>query len=565
VNTVKKVPYGISNFQNIIEEEYIYVDKTKYIEMLEDYAPYQFFIRPRRFGKSLFISMLENYYDIKKKDNFDKLFGKLYIGQNPTKEKNKYLVWKISFAGIDSGAGEDKLRNSFSYKVYSSAKEFIDKYRDLLEIREELKETLSAEMIVEYIRRITILKGYNVFLLIDEYDNFANELISGDKKIVYEGILHGEGFVKAFYKAVKDATNDNFKRLFMTGVSPIMLDDLTSGFNITENLTREEKLNSVFGFTEEELLFIIRQLDPTILDNKELLNIIKVYYDGYRFDNYSEQVYNPDMTIYFLNKYTRYNRMPEEMIDLNVKTDYGKINQLAMNFKDDSIIFDIMNKGEITTRLVEKFNISSMYDNNENFKSLLFYLGLLTIKSINANMVTLCIPNYVIKSIYWQEFFNLWNKDIKIEGSSVAQGISDMRSKGSIDNFIKEFKVIISNLSNRDLIKLDEKYIKMILITLLAIDNTYLIMSEFENNNGYADMMLKTKKQFKDYTKYEWLIELKYIKESERHTLESVKTNGLMQINRYLESKIITEGMEKAYLKHALIIVISKGEVLTFY
>lgn len=424
---MKKVPYGISNFQNIIEEEYIYVDKTKYIEMLEDYAPYQFFIRPRRFGKSLFISMLENYYDIKKKDNFDKLFGKLYIGQNPTKEKNKYLVWKISFAGIDSGAGEDKLRNSFSYKVYSSANEFIDKYRDLLEIREELKETLSAEMIVEYIRRITILKGYNVFLLIDEYDNFANELISGDKKIVYEGILHGEGFVKAFYKAVKDATNDNFKRLFMTGVSPIMLDDLTSGFNITENLTREEKLNSVFGFTEEELLFIIRQLDPAILDNKELLNIIKIYYDGYRFDNHSEQVYNPDMTIYFLNKYTRYNRMPEEMIDLNVKTDYGKINQLAMNFKDENIIFDIMNKGEITTRLVEKFNISSMYDNKENFKSLLFYLGLLTIKSVNANMVTLCIPNYVIKSIYWQEFFNLWNKDIKIEGSSVAQGISDIR------------------------------------------------------------------------------------------------------------------------------------------
>nr|WP_281063553.1 AAA family ATPase [Clostridium algifaecis] len=257
---MKRIPYGISNFEVLREEDYIYVDKTSYIELLDRYAPYQFFIRPRRFGKSLFISMLENYYSINKKDKFKDLFGDLYIGKKPTKNKNKFLVWKISFAGIDSGHGEEDLRKSFNFKVISSATEFLYKYYDLLGEKKLPFEDMSAEMVVSHINMLSKTNNQQIFVLIDEYDNFANELITGGKQETYKGILHGEGFVKVFYKAIKDATMDNFTRIFMTGVSPIMLDDLTSGFNITRNYTLDENLNAMLGFTRDELSWIMDEV-----------------------------------------------------------------------------------------------------------------------------------------------------------------------------------------------------------------------------------------------------------------------------------------------------------------
>ncbi|NFD20550.1 hypothetical protein EXN26_14830, partial [Clostridium botulinum] len=241
---MKRIPYGISNFEVLREKNYLYVDKTSYIELLDRYAPYNFFIRPRRFGKSLFISMLENYYDINKKDKFEELFGDLYIGKNPTEEKNSFLVWKISFAGVDAGRGEEELRNSFNSKVLLSAIKFINKYSNLLDVDTIPKGMKSAEVIVQYIYLLASKINIPVFVLIDEYDNFANELITGEKQNTYSGIIHGEGFVKVFYKAIKDATADNFNRIFMTGVSPIRLDGLINGLNITSNYTLDEDLNA---------------------------------------------------------------------------------------------------------------------------------------------------------------------------------------------------------------------------------------------------------------------------------------------------------------------------------
>ncbi|KAJ50970.1 hypothetical protein BD780_000756 [Clostridium tetanomorphum] len=561
---MKRIPYGISNFEVLREKNYIYVDKTSYIEILDIYAPYQFFIRPRRFGKSLFLSMMESYYDINSKDKFAKLFGELYIGKNPTEERNKYVVWKISFAGVDSGHGEEKLRKSFNQKVRLSAQDFVNRYCNLLKEINIPEEINSAEIIVEYIKMITKTNNLKVFVLIDEYDNFANELITGGNQNTYHGILHGEGFVKSFYKALKDATADNFERIFMTGVSPIMLDDLTSGFNITRNYTLDRRVNSMLGFTEEELLNIMKELGINDEKNKNtLFKDMRDYYNGYRFNEKSETVFNPDMTMYFLDEYLAYNEYPKEMIDNNVRTDYGRINRIAMNFKDETIIDDIMSKGEVKTRLVEKFNLSTMYDNKENFKSLLFYLGMLTIKSVEASYITLGIPNYVIKNIYWEEFYEIINKNVSIDNSKIFYSISEMRN-GNIASLIVELKTILRELSNRDLMKFDEKYIKMILLTLFAIDDTYIIQSEYENNNGYADIYLRTKIQFKQCTKYEWLIELKYIKEGEKSSLEKVKEQGLKQIERYKTSKIVSQNVNKNRIKTALIIVVGKNEVYVF-
>ncbi len=561
---MKRIPYGISNFEILREKNYLYVDKTSYINILDTYAPYQFFIRPRRFGKSLFISMLENYYDINKKDKFEKLFGGLYIGKNPTEERNNFLVWKISFAGVDAGHGEEELRKSFNFKVRSSAKEFIIRYKDLLGENKLSLEELSAEMIVEHINMLCKINNKQVFVLIDEYDNFANELIIGGKQNTYKGVLHGEGFVKVFYKALKDASAENFARIFMTGVSPIMLDDLTSGFNITRNYTLDEKLNSMLGFSRNELSSIMDEVGFTDMElRKKICKDMTEYYNGYKFNVNSESVFNPDMAMYFIDGYLAYNRYPEEMIDNNVKTDYGKVNQLAYNFNDTEALDEIMSTGETSTRLVDRFNIHTMYSEKENFKSLLFYLGMLTIKEQGPGGIVLKIPNYVIKTIYWEQYFQKVNEDYNIQIKDVRDVVTQMRMNGDIEPLIEIVKEILGDLSNRDLIQMDEKNVKMMFLTLLGVDSTYFIKSENENNNGYVDLMLRRKIQLKDITKFEWIIELKYIKESDRNTLEKVKNHGLKQLQMYGESKMVQDELDKEGLKKVLIIAVGKKDIYT--
>ncbi|MBW9151380.1 ATP-binding protein [Clostridium estertheticum] len=567
---MKRIPYGISNFEILKEKNYLYVDKTSYINILDTYSPYQFFIRPRRFGKSLFISMLENYYDINKKDKFEKLFGDLYIGKNPTEEKNKFMIWKISFAGVDAGNGEEELRRSFNEKIILSVEKFVNYYSNLLEDKVVSKEIKSAEIAVQYISLLASKINKQVFILIDEYDNFANELITGGKQNTYKSILHGEGFVKVFYKALKDATADNFARIFMTGVSPIMLDDLTSGFNITMNYTLDENLNAMLGFTREELLSILDEVNLTDYDlRRKICNDMTEYYNGYKFNSNSGSVFNPDMTMYFLNRYLMYNRYPKEMIDNNVKTDYGKVNQLAYNFNDKEALKEIMSTGETSTILVDRFNIHTMYSDKENFKSLLFYLGMLTIKEEGPLGTVLKIPNYVIKTIYWNQYFQKISEDYNIEIQNIRIAVNEMRMQGNIEPLIEivrsilEEKCLPENLSNRDLIKMDEKNVKMMFLTLIGVDSTYFIKSEDENNKGYVDLMLRRKIQLKDITKFEWIIELKYIKESDRNTLETIKNQGLKQLKMYGESKMVQEELDKEGLKKVLIIVVGKKDIYT--
>lgn len=541
------------------KENYLYVDKTKYIQILEDYAPYQFFIRPRRFGKSLFVSMLESYYDINAEKDFKELFGDLYIGKNPTPRRNQYLIFKISFAGIDTSSGEEKLKQSFNFKVMSAAQEFLDKYGGLIHETTLPEEVKSAETAIEYLRRTAKKAEKQVMVLIDEYDNFANELITGGERQTYENLMHGEGLVKAFYKAIKDATMDNFARLFMTGVSPIMIDDLTSGFNITENLTLKPTLNAMLGFTQHETEEILKLYD---IYSQETIEDMKKYYNGYRFSPVAEEyVYNSDMCLYFIKDMAEYKRYPMSMIDNNVKTDYSRVNQLALNFKDSETLETIITQGQISTVLVERFNLSTMYSKKENFASLLFYLGMLTIKEPFEDMVKLCIPNYVIRTIYWNQFYDILQKELDIQSNTLKTCIRQMRTNGDITSFIEFFKGLVSNLSNRDLIGMNEKGIKMIIMTLFGVDGTYMVLSEQENTEGYTDIFLQKKVQYGAYTKYQWILELKYLKESERQRLEEVRERGLSQLKSYAESIKVKQGIKPEELKQALIIVVGKKDV----
>lgn len=350
----------------------------------------------------------------------------------------------------------------------------------------------------------------------------------------------------------------------MTGVSPIMLDDLTSGFNITRNYTLDANLNAMLGFTREELSWIMNEVninDETL--RKKMCKDMTDYYNGYKFDENGKSVFNPDMTMYFLDQYLLYNEYPEEMIDDNVKTDYGKVNQLAYNFNDKEALEEIMSTGETSTILVDRFNVHTMYSEKENFKSLLFYLGMLTIKEDGLLGTVLKIPNYVIKTIYWEQHFQKIKEYYNIQMQKVRIAVNEMRMHGNIEPFVALVKEVLSDLSNRDLIQMDEKSVKMMFLTLLGVDSTYFIKSEDENNNGYVDIMLKRKIQFKDITKFQWLIELKYIKESDRSSLEKIKEQGLKQLQSYNESKMIQEEMEKDEFLKVLIVVVGKKDIYT--
>lgn len=559
-----RIPYGMSNFEELREEGYLYVDKTNYIEILETYPRYQFFIRPRRFGKSLFISMLENYYDINKKKKFDTLFGDLYIGKNPTKERNGYLVLRLSFASILTSEGKERLIESFDSGVMSKVRTFLEVYKDILEVRDLPDDVAGAEIAIGYVTELAKKSGQKIFIVIDEYDNFVNDLIGQGNQDLYFDLLSSEGYVRTFYKAIKDGTVTNISRVFMTGVSPIMLDDLTSGFNITTNLTMEKSLNEMMGFTEEETRNLLRKLN-VCGDFKEddLMKDMQKYYNGYLFNkDAGNKLYNTDMVLYFLKDIYLNNKYPENMVDDNVKMDYRKIQELALKFNDEETFDKIMTNEEISTKLVSRFSVRDMYTKKENFISILYYLGMLTIKGSDRANYILTIPNYVVKTIYWSYFEEKLRRKYNIDTKAevLTQAIGEMAETGDVKPFVEYLQGLLENLSNRDLINFDEKYIKVIFMTLLDMEGTYVILSEPEVKNGYIDLFLTANKAYEKFVNFDWIIELKYLKESERARLEQVRKEGLEQLKKYSESKKFKHEENKK-IKKMLFVVIGKKDV----
>mgnify|MGYP000954051372 CR=1 FL=1 len=405
---VKKIPYGISNFQTIREQNYLYVDKTKYIELLENEPPYQFFIRPRKFGKSLFLSMLENYYDINKKQKFQELFKGLYIGENPTENKNSYLIFYINFSNLVASNGKTRFVESFDQCVLSAAKEFLNKYDKYFKNKDILGDSVGAEIVMNKVISLTNNANRKMFIIIDEYDNFANDLISSGNKNLYYDVISSEGYVRTFYKTIKTGTAFCVDRIFITGVSPIMLDDLPSGFNITINLTLENNLNEMLGFNENEVKSILQEFE--IEKDFDLLTVLKDtqhYYNGYLFSkNGKNRVYNPDLTLYFMQNIIKNKAYPENILDLNIITDYKKLENMAFNFKDEETIKRLISEEKVSTKLVEKFNLEYMYDKKENFISLLYYMGMLTIESTYFDKCIMKIPNYSVKIIFMNGLLN---------------------------------------------------------------------------------------------------------------------------------------------------------------
>ncbi len=559
---LRKVPYGESDFKKIIKENYLFVDKSKYIEILENDASYQFFIRPRRFGKSLFLSMLSNYYDVNNKDEFEELFGKLYIGKNPTPKKTSYFVLRLDFANIATDKGKANLIDTFEKSVFDSVEDFMNKYKDDLNFSDKQEYNKNSFSAINYISRKVNEVNKKMFVLIDEYDNFANDLITSDEKLYYD-VISSQGHIRTFYKNLKSLTSTIIDKIFMTGVSPILLDDLTSGFNITKNLTLDTHYNEMLGFTEEELKVLIDESEINFADKESLISDMKQYYNGYLFCEENDvRVFNPNMVLYFLDNLIKNKKYPKNMLDLNIKTDYKKLESLAFNFKDEETIESILANEEVEVNLVERFNLEYMYENKENFISLLFYMGMLTVKESFLGNTTLKIPNIAMKEIYWEYFRRKLSEtsNLNIDNVKVNRAIKEMAVSGKCNLFIEYLEEFLDNLSNRDLIKFDEKYIKIILLSIF-MSNVYIANSEYEVEEGYIDVLLSKNKAFQDSIKYEWMIELKYIKEKDKNTLEEIKKQGLKQLEGYSSSRKLSSSYNLNQMKKLLIVVIGKKEV----
>ncbi len=577
------MPYGISNYKEIINLNAYYVDKTKYIELLEQRERYLFFVRPRRFGKSLFVSMLETYYDIHEKENFDKYFGSLYIGQNKTKDANKYLILKLDFSTVITEQGSDMIIKSFDEKVVNSVSSFMQKYKDIYK-KDLPQDKNNAIFALEYLISQTKLLNKQIYMLIDEYDNFANNIMSSDKEN-YESLMHKGGYVRTFYKTIKFGTGEGvITKAFITGVTPIMLDDVTSGANMFTQLALNENFNSMLGLTEEEIEKIIKsyKLDK-ITDTKELKKTLRIYCDGYKFNKESKKgLYNTDMAIYILKSLVQDKKYPDEIIDANIKTDYKRLRNIAEKIISKEELVKIIEKNEIgELQIKERFNLESLYDETEaytNTRSLLYYLGMLTISGKEENGVTLKIPNIAIRELYFEYITKIYNVEATVKYDKLKSAMKEMRLNKNLQPILEQYKLLLNNLSNNDLKDYDELTSKILFISLLYMDGIYLLESERQANGGRTDLYVKENFIYKEHVKYRYIIEFKHIKMSEikgdaiketkeeilaknKDKIESLKKEAQKQIDEYIKDYNVINDSEKE-LEKCIIITIGQKYVL---
>ena len=404
---MKKLPYGISDYESLVENDYYYVDKTMYIEKLENLAErYIMFLRPRKFGKTLFTSTLENYYDKQKEEKFQKLYGETYIGKNPTKLRNSYHILKFNFSGIDTTNEETTIRG-FKKKVIASINLFVEKYN----LDFYINTNDEAENILDnLIKAFEIQKAEEkIYVLIDEYDHFANELL-GFNTNQFKNLVSKNGKVRKWYEILKEGTESVVDRIFITGVAPITLDSLTSGFNISSDKTQDREFNEMMGFTESELRQIMKEQKITEEKQEEVLPVMRENYDGYRFSlKGKEKIYNSNMCLYFLNYYVKYNEIPEQIIDVNIASDYsklGKMLDLCKGEERERVIEKTVSGEGIVSEIRQKFN-PAMEFTETDLVSMLYYLGYLTIEGDEVGYPKLSIPNNVMKEIYSDYFLKI--------------------------------------------------------------------------------------------------------------------------------------------------------------
>ena len=549
MSQVKGIPYGISDFSRMRNGNFYFVDKTMYLPLIEEMPSYLFLIRPRRFGKSLFLSMMHTYYDILQKDNFDKYFGDLWIGSHPTEQRNSFQVLFFDFSKAGCSLPGADLMSSFNEYCSIIINQFAHQYAPFYDadFKETVENIESAKAKLAYIEIKAKEKGYPLYLIIDEYDNFTNVILSEHGQKMFHDLTHASGFYREYFKQFKGM----FNRIFLMGVSPITLDDLSSGYNIDWNISTDSRFNAMMGFDEtevREMLCYYQQNGLLVGDIEAMITEMKPWYNNYCFARMSldnDRVFNCDMTLYYLRNQIDFHRPPENMVDKNIRTDYSKLKMLARIDHDTthegsrmSTIEEIAAKGEILVDLHTSFPSEKIAD-IENFRSLLYYYGLLTMCGTRGDRLKMCIPNNCVREQYLGFLRDYYQQAHSLNLSHLKDLIDDFAFDGHWKPFFETIaRAYRENSSIRDAIE-GERNLQGFLKAYLAIASYYLVQPELEMNYGYCDFfLLPDKKRYPDIG-HSYILELKYAGRTTTDTeLETQAEEGRRQLLQYSKDKI---------------------------
>ncbi len=565
----KRIPYGMMNFEDIRLENYYYVDKTAYIPMIEQADRFFFFIRPRRFGKSLTLNLLQHYYDIRAKDKFETLFGDLYIGQHPTHDRNSYLVLKLNFSGI---IGElNNYRKGLDEHCQTMFDYFCDIYADYLPqgIKEKLDEKDGAIAQLEYLYTECIKTGQKIYLFIDEYDHFTNAILSDAESLNrYTDETHGEGYLRAFFNKVKAGTDSSIKRCFITGVSPVTMDDLTSGFNIGTNYSLTPEFNAMMGFTEEEvreMLTYYSTNSPFHHTVDELIELMKPWYDNYCFAEEcygGTTMYNSNMVLYFIKNYIQYGKAPRNMVEDNIRIDYEKLRMLIRKDKefahDASIIQTVVSQGFITGELKKGFPAVSI-TNSDNFVSLLYYFGMLTISGMYEGKTKLTIPNLVVQEQLYTYLLSTYNEaDLSFSTYEKNELSSALAYRGDWQSYFGYIADCLKNYASQRDKQKGEFFVHGFTLAMTAQNRFYRPVSEQDTQAGYVDIFLCPLLDIYSDMKHSYIVELKYAKYKDPESrVEELRREAIEQANRYADTETVKRAVGATTLHK--IVVVYKG------
>jgi len=500
-------PYGNADFYSIMTEENFYVDRTNYIPLLEDKGRTLLFLRPRRFGKSLLLSMLENYYDVNKAVEFDRLFGQLAIGQNPTPRHNQYLILRWNFSMVATQGTSEQLQQSLYTHINRSIYAFTRYYAQILKPEEIEIDRTDALGTFQTLLAAVQTTPYKLSLLIDEYDNVANEVLTAERDgrhERYRELVEGEGIFKAIFKTVKAALEGRgLDRVFITGVSPVLVHDMTSGFNVARNISLDPDLHELCGFSSAQV--------------QEALDMLRTFYNGYRF-GYGQPtlVYNPTLVLYFLQHLQQTCHYPRQMLDSNMGMDRQKIAYIAHLPNGEEVIATALNEQEplAIPDLSERFGVHEMFygDRDDPFLvSLLYYFGVLTPNGYTRQgKLMLAIPNLVVRKLYVEQMRAvLLPKGTSNQALHIAEDFHSTGDMGAVCTFIEQTYFTVYD--NRDYRWTNELTIKTIFLTLLYNDIFYIMDSEPALQREYADLVMIVRPDQRQYDLLDFLIEFKYV------------------------------------------------------
>lgn len=568
-NKIKQVPYGVADFVSVREQNLYYVDKTMFFPVLEDQPRNLFFIRPRRFGKSLFISMMRAYYDKAMMHRFDELFGNLWVGSHPTPLKGRYQVLYLDFSHI--GGSIDNLEENFTEYFGVMLDDFMRTYQDDYPetIVTELFAAKSAYTKLDLIRNNATRLRIPLYLIIDEYDNFTNVVLNEKGEEVYHAITHASGFYRDVFKKFKGT----FERIFMTGVSPVTLDDLTSGFNIGWNVSTHPLLDKMLGFSTEDVRTMFNYYKdagklPADCDVEAMIEEMKPWYDNYCFAEdclkSDIRVFNCDMVLYYLRHYIDSGRAPKKMLDPNTKTDYSKLKKLLQFDRIDGdrkgVIQKIIEKGQIVAELYESFPAKELVK-AEIFPSLLFYYGMLTIKGTRGSKLILGIPNNNVRKQYYEYLLENYQSKCDVGLSELTDMYYDMAFDGRWEDTLRYMADAYRNVSSvRDSIE-GERSIQGFFMAYLSLNDYYLTAPELELNHGYCDFFL-----LPNMTHYQaehsYILELKYLPKKEYEAqAEAQWQQAVEQMEGYAKAPRV-EALRQGTRLHKIILQFAGWELM---